>query len=353
MRLPKRINWLVLVLPVLLFTLGFVTLFSTDSGLAKQHLLFFVIAAVIYLGVSLIDFRNFSYFWEPLYLLTVGLLLLTYFVGNEIFGSARWLQLGIINIQPSEFAKVMVILLVGSLLSKKPESLTSPKYLLKMLLLVLPLFILVLIQPDLGTAIVILAIVASLLWFGGLKKLYFLVGFLLLGVFSSPVWSFLRSYQKERILVFINPALDLLGAGYNVIQSTIAIGSGGLFGRGFGRGTQSHLQFLPVFWTDFIFAAFAEEWGFLGVFILLLLYSTLLIAIISVGMKSKDSFGSLICIGAFTVLFTQFLVNVGMNLGVMPVTGIPLPLVSYGGSSLLTTAVLLGLVQSVYIHEKT
>ena len=175
MKLPKRINWLVLVLPVLLFTLGFVTLFSTDTTLARQHLVFFGIAAVIYLAVSLVDYRVFGYLWEPLYLFTVGLLLLTYFVGNEIFGSARWLQVGIVNIQPSEFAKVMVIILVGALLVKRPDSLSTPKYLLKMMLFILPLFILVLIQPDLGTAIVILSIVVSLLWFGGFKKLYLLI----------------------------------------------------------------------------------------------------------------------------------------------------------------------------------
>ena len=220
------------------------------------------------------------------------------------------------------------------------------------MLYIVPLFGLVFIQPDLGTSIVIISIVLAILWFGGLKKIYFVVSLLLVGVFSTPLWSLLKDYQRERILVFLNPSLDILGSGYNVIQSSIAIGSGGLFGRGFGRGTQSHLQFLPVFWTDFVFAAFAEEWGFVGVMLLLSLFTILFFIILTISVKTKDSFGSLISIGVFTVFFLQFIVNVGMNLGIMPVTGIPLPLVSYGGSSLLTSAFLLGLVQSVWIHEK-
>lgn len=352
MKLPKRINWLIVVLPVLLFTLGFVTLFSTEPALAKNQLGFFVVAALVYFAVSIVDYRLWGFFWEPLYLITFVSLLLTYLLGNEIFGSARWLQFGTFTFQPSEFTKFVVVVVVSYLISIKSSSLLLPRYVGKVLLFVLPLFILVLIQPDLGTSIVLLSIVFGILWFGGLKKMYFFVAFLLFGVFSSPVWSFLKDYQKERILVFLNPSLDVLGRGYNVIQSTIAIGSGGLFGRGFGRGTQSHLQFLPVFWTDFIFAAFAEEWGFVGVVVLLLLYVLLLAAIINVAVKTKESFGSLLCVGVFVILFLQFLVNVGMTLGVMPVTGIPLPMVSYGGSSLLTSAILLGVVQSVYIHEK-
>jgi len=151
---------------------------------------------------------------------------------------------------------------------------------------------------------------------------------------------------------FLNPELDILGSGYNVIQSIIAVGSGGILGRGFGHGTQSHLQFLPVFWTDFIFASFAEEWGYLGVVALLALYSLLLLSVLFVAYKTKNSFGSMVCIGVFSMLFFQFLINVGMNLGLMPVTGIPLPFVSYGGSSMVVSFLLLGLVQSVWIHNK-
>ncbi|MBT6401516.1 rod shape-determining protein RodA [candidate division WWE3 bacterium] len=352
MQFPKRINWFLLVIPILIFALGFVTLFSTQPDLARNQLVFFAISIVVYLGVALVDYRVWGHFWKPMYFVTLGLLVLTFVLGQELFGSTRWLQIGSFNLQPSEFTKIVVIMVVAFLLSKKSDSIENPKYLLNIMLYIVPLFGLVFIQPDLGTSIVIISIVLAILWFGGLKKIYFVVSLLLVGVFSTPLWSLLKDYQRERILVFLNPSLDILGSGYNVIQSSIAIGSGGLFGRGFGRGTQSHLQFLPVFWTDFVFAAFAEEWGFVGVMLLLSLFTILFFIILTISVKTKDSFGSLISIGVFTVFFLQFIVNVGMNLGIMPVTGIPLPLVSYGGSSLLTSAFLLGLVQSVWIHEK-
>lgn len=352
MKFPKKISWLLFILPILIFSLGLVTLFSTTPELAKNQLLFFAAAALVYAFVALTDYRLWGYYWRPLYIATVVILFATFFLGREIFGSSRWLQIGSFNFQPSEFAKIVTLIMVSYIASQSREATKSIKDVLKVLALVAPLFLLVLVQPDLGTSIVILLILVSCLWFVGINRVYFLIGFLLMGVFSSPAWSLLKDYQKQRILVFLNPTLDKLGSGYNVIQSSIAVGSGGLFGRGFGRGTQSHLQFLPVFWTDFIFAAFAEEWGFVGILILLALYSGLLISILSVGLKAKDSFGSILAIGVFVVFFFQFLVNVGMNLGLMPVTGIPLPLVSYGGSSLLASAVLLGLVQSVWLNSR-
>lgn len=352
MQLSKRINWFVLITPLLLFSLGFITLLSTIPELAKNQFLFLLIGIFLYAVFSVIDYRILGYFWKHIYISTVVLLVLTDVVGREILGSARWLQIGSFTVQPSEFAKVVVIIVVSHLLSSSSDTFKNYKIPLKVAALVLPIAILVFFQPDLGTSIVIFSILFGLYWYGGLKKIYFLLLVLLAGVFSSPVWGILKDYQKERILVFLNPKLDVLGSGYNVLQSTIAIGSGGLWGRGYGRGTQSHLLFLPVFWTDFIFAAFAEEWGFVGVVILLLLFSILLYSIVHISVNTKDTFGSLVCMGVFVVFFLQFIVNVGMNLSLMPVTGIPLPLVSYGGSSLLSSAILLGLVQSVYIHEK-
>lgn len=352
MRFPKKTSWPLLIIPILIFTLGYVTLFSTQPDLASNQLIFAVLAIIIYFFVSTFDYRIWGHFWRPIYFITLVLLILTFLLGQEVFGSTRWLQFGPFNFQPSEFTKIVIILVVAKLAIKTKIPLGNFKKLLNMTFYVVPMFLIVLFQPDLGTAIVVLAITLGILWFGGLKKIYFLIATLLFGVFSAPIWTFLKDYQKERILVFVNPTLDILGSGYNVIQSTIAIGSGGLLGRGFGRGTQSHLQFLPVFWTDFIFASFAEEWGFIGVLILVFLFLILFISIIQVAVKTKDSFGSLVSIGVFIVFFLQFFVNVGMNLGIMPVTGIPLPLVSYGGSSLLSSAFLLGLVQSVWIHEK-
>jgi rod shape determining protein RodA len=189
------------------------------------------------------------------------------------------------------------------------------------------------------------------LFFAGLDKWYFIISFLALGIFSSPLWGILKDYQKKRMLVFLNPSLDVLGSGYNVIQAQIAVGSGGLFGKGFGHGTQSQLNFLPAHWTDFAFASFSEEWGFVGVALMVLLFLLLLIVLMLIYKRTQNGGGSLIVGGVFAVFLTQFLINVGMNLGVMPVTGIPLPFISYGGSSILVSLLLLGLVQSVIIYS--
>jgi len=222
----------------------------------------------------------------------------------------------------------------------------------RLAVLFLPMLFLVVVQPDLGTTIILLLIFVGMLFYAGVNKIYFVLAFVVLGLFSSPIWANLHDYQKERIIVFLNPTLDVAGSGYNVIQSTIAIGSGGLLGRGFGHGTQTHLQFLPVYWTDFIFAAFAEEWGLVGVVCILVFYAALLVSVLRISFKVESSFGSLLCAGVFILFFSQFGINVGMNLGILPVTGIPLPLVSYGGSSLVTSLFLLGLVQSVWIHRR-
>ena len=352
MKLLKKANIFLVIFPLLIFLLGIITLFSTEPSLAKNQLIFFAVGIMLYLFFLLVDYRIWTQFLKSFYIVIMGLMLTTFVFGQKFFGSARWLQFGEFNLQPSEFAKVVVVLLSAYLVATKPKSESWLNTLKTTALYFIPLIILVLLQPDLSTAIVLSLIILVVFWFSDINKAIFLVLFSAAGLFSTPFWSSLRDYQKERILVFLNPTLDVLGSGYNVIQSSIAIGSGGFLGRGFGRGTQSHLQFLPVFWTDFIFAAFAEEWGFIGVLIILFLYIALLVTLIFMISKIKESFGVLILVGVFTTIFIQFFVNVGMNLGIMPVTGIPLPLVSYGGSSLITSALLLGLAQSVWIHEK-
>ena len=180
-----------------------------------------------------------------------------------------------------------------------------------------------------------------------------MAGFFLLSLGSSQIWNVLKDYQKKRILVFLNPQLDDLGAGYNVIQSLIAVGSGGLFGKGFGMGSQSHLNFLPAYWTDFILASFLEEWGFIGFMVLILFFISLLFFILGVSFKAKDFLGVSLSIGVFIILFSQFFINVGMNLGLMPITGIPLPFMTYGGSALVTNLAMMGLVQSIWINRNS
>ena len=347
MKLLKKYNILLLVIPILLFSLGYLTLFSTSPERARDQLIFFIGGYLLYLLVSLIDFQLYKY----LYFLSLGLLIFTYVYGEIVYGSARWINFGFFSLQPSELAKVALVITLSSLIAASDKSLSNAKSLLMMCGVFVPLMALVFIQPDLGTSIILISVFVFTLFYAGLNKWFFATLFVFLGLFSSPLWHLLKDYQKQRILVFMNPALDVLGSGYNVIQAQIAVGSGGLFGKGFGHGTQSQLNFLPAHWTDFAFASFAEEWGFIGVFLMVALYLILLFAVLHIVYKTKDSYGALLGFGVFVVFFVQFLINVGMNLGVMPVTGIPLPFISYGGSSLLVSFLLLGLVQSVIIYS--
>ncbi|HSX39960.1 MAG TPA: rod shape-determining protein RodA [Candidatus Saccharimonadales bacterium] len=343
-----RHNFFLLVIPILIFSLGFVTLLSTSPDRAKNQLVFFVIGVIIYFVVASIDYTVYKYYFKYILGLIVFLLLATFILGGIHLGAVRWLSFGFLNIQPSEFAKVALIIFLASFLSSKGEILDNVKDALYIFAMFFVVFVLVLIQPDLGTAIILFSILVGILFYAGVNKLYFLVAFLFFGIFSTPIWNLLHDYQKRRILVFLNPTLDIKGSGYNVIQSIIAIGSGGIFGKGFGHGTQSHLNFLPAHWTDFIFASFAEEWGFVGIAMMVILFTLLLLILLFIAHKATDAYASLLVIGVFMVFFSQFVINVGMNLGVMPVTGIPLPLVSYGGSSLLSSFILLGIAQSVF-----
>lgn len=349
----KKFNFALFILPILIFTLGMMTLISISPDRAGDQIISFIIGIVLYLFISSIDIVIFKYYWKYIYGINLVLLILTVVIGTVVFGSARWIDLGFTTFQPSEFAKIAVVISLASLVAMPTYTLTKPFNVLKLLGLMLPFMFLVFIQPDLGTTIALAGIFVVILLFAGISKLYFLGGFILMGLFSAPAWNLLQEYQKQRVLVFINPSLDVLGSGYNVVQSIIAIGSGGFFGRGFGRGTQSHLQFLPAYWTDFIFASFAEEWGFIGVILLVFLFVSLLFTLIYIAYQLKDTFSSLLVIGVFTMFFLQFTINVGMNLGIMPVTGIPLPLFSYGGSSLITSFIALGLVQSAWVYKKT
>ncbi len=347
----KKFNFTLVVLPILIYILGFITLLSVSPDHAKDQTGFFIAGILVYILVSLFDYEIFKHYWKYFYIIILALLLTTFFSGLVRYGSARWLGFGSVQIQPSEFAKIIVVLGAASMLTSTKLHATSILNLAKMLILFLPVLILVLAQPDLGTALVAAFCLAAMLLYAGIDSMYFIAAFLIAGIFSTPAWNLLHEYQKRRILIFLNPELDVLGSGYNVIQSMIAVGSGGMFGRGFGQGTQSHLRFLPAYWTDFIFASFAEEWGFLGVLGLVSLFCLLLGILLYIAFKAKDSFGSVVCVGVFAVIFFQFTVNVGMNLGLMPVTGIPLPLFSYGGSSMLTSMFLLGLAQSVWLHR--
>lgn len=345
----KLFNLPILISSLLLICIGILVIYSSSTELAIQQLIFTVVGMLIFLFISQLEVKSIKNLISPLYLITTLMLIFVLFLGIETRGSVRWIPLGIFNIQPSEFAKPILILFLAQFWSKHMPSWIN---ILKSLAWVLPLLLLIFKQPDLGSSLTLLGI-----WFGMLfaarisfKKMLIM---LLIILFIIPTsWLFLRDYQRQRITSFLSPESDPLGRGYNLIQSTIAVGSGEFFGRGLGRGTQSRLQFLPEFRTDFIFASIAEEMGFLGSIIILSLYLFLFIYLIKIATGTSDLFNFLIIFGTLSMLLFQFFVNTGMNLGLLPITGITLPLISYGGSSLIATLFSLGMVSSVERFRK-
>lgn len=348
----KKFDPFLFLAMILLLTFGLTVILSTNQAAFNRQLLFALMGLVIYTGVSFLDYRLLKFVSFGLYFGILGLLALVFVSGAVTRGTVRWLEFGAVQLQPSEFSKIALILVLASLFKRNIGSRLSFRvFLISLALTALPA-ILVYFQPDLGTAIVLLAIWLGIVVAAGLKPLYlFLMTFLGLGALV-PLWSALKDYQRKRIISFLNPALDPLGSGYNVLQAQIAVGSGQFWGRGFGRGPQSHLQFLPEHHTDFIFAALSEEWGLIGSVLLLLFFVVLLCRILAAARSARDDFGTLAAVGVFSFLLPQIFINVGMNLGIMPITGIPLPLVSYGGSSLWVTMAALGLVQSVAIRSQ-
>ena len=350
-KILKKADYFLFLAMILLLVFGLTVILSTNREAFNRQVIFALSGLVIYIAVSLLDYRLLKLVSVGLYLGVLGLLGLVLITGVVTRGAVRWLELGAVQFQPSEFSKIALILLLASLLRTRTDSLSFGVFLASLALTVV-LLVLVYFQPDLGTSVILLTIWLGIIVAAGLRPLYLFsmsaFGLLLL----IPLWSVLKDYQKQRIISFLNPMLDPLGSGYNVLQSRIAVGSGQIWGRGFGRGTQSHLKFLPEHYTDFIFASLSEEWGFIGSLLLLLFFAILLVRILVIAREARDDFGSLIAIGVFSFLLPQVFINVGMNLGIMPITGIPLPLVSYGGSSLWVTMIALGLVQSVAIRRR-
>lgn len=329
---------------ILILALGITVIFSSNQSLAIQQIFFAAMGLGGYFFIRWFDYRALSGYIKILYFISLALLVITWIIGFETRGSVRWISLGPINFQASEFAKPVMILSLAWFWSKHTASWFS---IFKSGLIALPVFLLIFIQPDLGTSLTILAIWSGLLAASNISFKKIIV-FILLAIFIIPSsWFFMHDYQRERLVSFISPEQDPQGIGFHSIQSTIAVGSGGLFGRGLGRGTQSRLQFLPEFRTDFIFAFIAEELGFIGSSIVLVLYSVILFFIFRVINLTRDRFGELICIGVLSMIGVQIFINIGMNIGMLPITGITLPLLSYGGSSLVSILICLGMVASV------
>jgi rod shape determining protein RodA len=320
---------------------------------ARDQLIFAFLGLILYFFASFTDFKILRPFSFYIYAFNIILLIMTLGFGIYSKGAIRWIPLGIreFTLQPSEFMKLSLIIFLSSFLSYRFRSGSLKDFFLSLFTVLLPAT-LIFVQPDFGTAFIVILIWLLLSFIARLNLSSFIVLLLAILVISPLFFLSLKPYQKERIQTFLSPSLDPLGAGYHVIQSEIAVGSGRVLGRGFGRGTQSHLRFLPEYHTDFIFASLSEEWGFLGSLVVIILFGLILARSTVIALKSQSLFGQLLCLGIMVMIFSQATINIGMNLGLAPITGIPLPLLSSGGSSLVLTMVSLGFVQSVARNSK-
>jgi len=351
------LDFKLIFLILLLGVISFFAMYSTERGnfgyYTQSHMYRFFVFFALFLVIS---FFNIQFWYKSAYVFYIIVLLLLIgvdFFGVVASGSKRWINLFIFNLQPSELMKVGIIIFLARYYNKIPShEVTSIKF---MILPIFSLFIpvaLVITQPDLGTALLIGAGGLAVIWLTGFKMKYFVFSFLTLACLMPVVVAFLKPYQKLRILTFFEPERDPLGAGYQIIQSKIAVGSGGIFGKGYLNGSQSYLDYLPEKHTDFIFTLFSEEFGFLGSTFLLMIYSLIIYRIILIGNLTKNNFSRLYCYGFASIFFIYVTVNMSMVLGLLPIVGAPLPIMSYGGSSMLSMMIGLGIAMSCRIYNQ-
>ncbi len=357
-RLLTHFDWVLLLLVVLVAAIGIINLFSATSASANalpaylKQVYWLGLGLFIALGMCAFDYRHLDYLGFLLYGLSILLLLIVLLLGKTSMGATRWISLGGFNLQPSEIMKIVIIITLARYFSARDHfsaySLTELG--VPFLLLSLPVLLIVK-QPDLGTAMLLIFIGGTITLFAGIRRLTLLCLGISGGAGVFGGWFLLHDYQKERIRTFLDPERDPLGTGYHIIQSKIAVGSGGFFGRGFMHGTQSQLSFLPERHTDFAFSVFAEEWGFAGSLVLILLYLLIIIWGIYIARRAADKFGMLLALGVVAMLFWHIVVNLGMVIGLLPVVGVPLPLFSYGGTSMITTMIGVGLLLNVSMRR--
>ena len=353
----KNLDFVLLFCIIILSALSFFIMYSTDGGEllhhSKSHLTKLITFFILMLIISFFNIKIWHLFSYFIYGIIILLLIWVSIYGIKVSGSQRWINLYFLVLQPSELMKIGIILCLAKyyhrLSTEKVNSFIN--IFVPLTLIVIPI-IFVLSQPDLGTSILIATSGLIILWLGGVKIKYFFVSFIAFLISLPFVITYLEPYQKLRILTFLDPDRDPLGAGYQIIQSKIAIGSGGLSGKGFLQGTQSYLDFLPEKHTDFIFTLFSEEFGFVGSVGLLLLYTIIIIRIIQIGAISRSSFSRMFCFGFAFAIFIYITVNLSMVLGLLPIVGSPLPIMSYGGSSMLATMIGFGIVMSAKVHSQ-
>ncbi|MBF0159207.1 MAG: rod shape-determining protein RodA [Magnetococcales bacterium] len=355
----SRFPWGLLILIALVFAIGMVVLYSAVGGMANganfviQQSIHFAVSVVLMVTIALGDsklYRRYVYF---VYGMTLLLLLLVMLSGSIGMGARRWLDLGILRIQPSEMMKLALIMALSRYFHD--QAVTPGLRLVDLsvpALLIIPAFVLIIRQPDLGTAIMMATSGCAVIFVAGITWRILLISAAVVAASMPLVWNWLHGYQRQRVMTLFFPEQDPLGTGYHIIQSKIAVGSGGLTGKGFMAGSQNHLHFLPERHTDFIFSVLAEEWGFIGTLALISLYGLIILYGLLIATMARDRFGMLLASGITALFAFQVVVNIGMVVGLLPVVGIPLPLVSYGGSSMLTIMVSMGLLAHVGVHSK-
>src|SRR3989344_8981135 len=353
----RGIDWWILGAVVPILAAGLVTMhsFTGDSTFASHQIIWIIFSLFVFFVVSAIDVRFLRSRWVSvgIFILAVSLLILLTIVGKVSHGAEGWFSFGLFSFQPADFAKVALIIVLAKYFSRRHIEIANIRHIIVSGLYALTLFILVLLHPDLGSAMIIFFIWLGMVMVSGISKKHLLAMFGLGVLAFVLLWNFgFQEYQKNRVRSFIDPLADIHGSGYNAYQSTIAVGSGELWGKGVGYGTQSRLKFLPEYQTDFIFAAFAEEWGFAGVIIILFLYGLLVWRIILNAMRGSSNFEILFGAGVAVYFIVHIAINVGMNMRLLPVTGTPLPFMSYGGTHTASEFLLLGILMAMRRYSR-
>ena len=351
-----RISWGLIFLTSVIACIGFGMLYSAADGnmnpWASRQILRFAAGLIVVLVIAVIDIRIWMRWAYVIYVATLATLFAVEFFGLIGMGAQRWLYFGWFQLQPSELMKIALVLALARYFHRMTlDDARRPALLVTPILMLLAPMVLVLRQPDLGTAAMLVVGAGAIFFVSGVALRYFAIGGAIAAAGVPIAWQFLREYQRERILTFLNPEADPLGAGYHILQSKIALGSGGLFGRGFMHGTQSHLSFLPEHQTDFIFTMLAEELGLVGAATLIGLYVLLFAYGFAIALRARNHFGRLLGIGLTTTLFLYVFINIAMVVGLIPVVGVPLPLISYGGTAMITVLFSLGLLMCVFVHR--
>lgn len=402
-KLSDKFDFGIFITAVALILIGLTAIYSstvnhpTATGNFNKQILWGIVSLILFFVIYSLPTNWFRISSTPAYLLSVVMLIFVLLIGKRISGSQSWIEIGSFGFQPSEFAKIGTIMALAYFLSRQNTDIDSFKDIIKTLVIGMIPVVLILLQPDLGTAIIFIGFILILIFWKGISLfglfvvispmfvavsslfgIYYFIGAMILvaallvlfrqdlffsgsifalnlaaGFFTDIVFRALSPHQQDRIRAFIDPTSDPLGSGYNSIQAQVAIGSGGLFGKGFLAGNQTQLQYIPEQWTDFVYCVIGEEFGFIGSIIILILFLILFHRLLKIASTAKDEFLSLLVIGIFSVYFTHFIINVGMVVGILPVIGIPLPFVSYGGSSLIANTIMLAIVANIFRTRKS